>query len=185
MDEQQLIYPVARLLANPRIFHAISNYLGGPDADTIRDTFYELLEHSFKDIENPEECSFDSEDACFIAKGEEGAFEIALDCGIAASLEAIEGEMRAQFSNDNEMAAASAIYQRLVTAIEESNPELAGDIVLCSPPTPGNYYLRSRDGDRFEGNFHLLSDPDSLYSFNVEVIDVNEDQLRATIHPLR
>jgi len=32
MDEQQLIYPVARLLANPRIFHAIANYLGGPDA---------------------------------------------------------------------------------------------------------------------------------------------------------
>lgn len=184
MDEQQLIYPVARLLANPRIFHAIANYLGGPDADTIKETFYELLEHGFQEVEDPDECAFDSHEACFIVRGEESNFEIVLDTGIAASLEAIEGEMRAQFSNDSEMAAASVIYQRLVTAIEESNPEFAGNIALCSPPTPGNYYLRSRDGDRFEGSFHLLSDPDSLYSFNVEVIDVNSDQLRATIHPI-
>ena len=184
MDEQQLIYPVARLLANPRIFHAIANYLGGPDAETIKDTFYELLEHGFQAYEDPVECSFDSEEVCFLTRGEGENFEIVLDTGIAASLEAIEGELRAQFSDDSEMAAASVIYQRLVTAIEESNPEFAGNIALCSPPTPGNFYLRSRDGDRFEGSFHLLSDPDSLYSFNVEVIDVNTDQLRATIRPI-
>lgn len=184
MDEQQLIYPVARLLANPRIFHAVANYFGGPDAETIKDTFYELLEHGFQMLDDPEDCAFDSEEVCFITKGDGAIFEIVLDTGIAANLEAIEGELRAQFSNDNEMAAASAIYQRLVTAIEESNPELAGNIALCSPPTPGNYYLRSRDGDRFEGSFHLLSDPERLYSFNVEVIDVNTDQLRATIRPI-
>ena len=184
MDEQQLIYPVARLLANPRIFHAISNYLGGPDADVLKETFYELLEHGFQDFEGPDECAFDSEEVCFLARDEGAAFEIVLDSGIAASLEAIEGEMRAQFSDDSEMAAASAIYQRLVAAIEESNPEFSGNIALCSPPTPGNFYLRSRDGDRFEGSFHLLSEPERLYSFNVEVIDVNTDQLRATIRPI-
>ena len=184
MDEQQLIYPVARLLANPRIFHAVANYFGGPDAETIKDTFYELLEHGFQMLDDPEDCAFDSEEVCFLTKEDGAIFEIVLDTGIAANLEAIEGELRAQFSNDNEMAAASAIYQRLVTAIEESNPELAGNIALCSPPTPGNYYLRSRDGDRFEGSFHLLSDPERLYSFNVEVIDVNTDQLRATIRPI-
>jgi hypothetical protein len=184
MDEQQLIYPVARLLANPRIFHAIANYFGGPDADTLKETFYDLLEHGFQLFDNPEDCEFDSEEVCFLVKDEGAIFEIILDSGIAANLEAIEGEIRAQISNDSEMAAASAIYQRLVSAIEESNPEFAGNIALCSPPTPGNYYLRSRDGDRFEGSFHLLSDPERLYSFNVEVIDVNTDQLRATIRPI-
>jgi hypothetical protein len=184
MDEQQLIYPVARLLANPRIFHAIANYFDGPDAETIKETFYELLEHNFQLVENADECVFESKEVCFLSREDGAMFEIVLDTGIAANLEAIEGEMRAQITNDSEMAAASAIYQRLVTAIEESNPEFTGNIALCSPPTPGNSYLRSRDGDRFEGSFHLLTDPDRLYSFNVEVIDVNTDQLKATIHPI-
>jgi hypothetical protein len=184
MDEQQLIYPVARLLANPRIFHAISNYLGGPDAETLKETFYELLEHGLQLFDSPEEYAFNSDEVCFISRDEGAFFEIVLDSGIAANLEAIEGEIRAQITDDSEMIAASAIYQRLVSAIEESNPEFTGNIALCSPPTPGNFYLRSRDGDRFEGSFHLLSDPESLYSFNVEVIDVNTDQLRATIRPI-
>jgi hypothetical protein len=185
MDEQQLIYPVERLLANPRIFYAIANYLDGPDAETIKETFYELLEHNFQTQEDPAECSFDSEEVCFISRDGGGSFEIVLDVGLAANLQAVEGEIRAQISNDSEMAAASAIYQRLVLAIEESNPEFSGDIALCSPPTPGNSYLRSIDGDRFEGSFHLLSDPDRLYSFNVEVIDVNTDKLVATIQQIQ
>lgn len=184
MEEQQLIYPVGRLLANPRIFFAIANYFEGPDAETIKETFYELLEYNFNSFEDPEDCVFESEEVCFLKKDGGANFEIVLDSGIAANLQAIEGEIRAQISNDSEMAAASAIYQRLVTAIEESNPEFAGNIALCSPPTPGNSFLRSTDGDRFEGSFHLLSDPDRLYSFNVEVIDVNTDQLRATIRPI-
>lgn len=185
MEEQKLIYPVERLLANPRVFYAIANYFEGPDAETLRETFYDLLEHGFNLLEEPEDCAFDANEVCFYEKEDGSSFEIVLDSGIAASLQAIEGEIRAHISNDSEMAAASAIYQRLVSAIEESNPELAGNIALCSPPTPGNSYLRSRDGDRFEGSFHLLSDPDRLYSFDVEVIDVNTDQLRATIHPIR
>lgn len=184
MNENQLIYPVERLLANPRVFHAISNYLEGPDAETLKETFYELLEHSFIFTENPDDCEFTAKEVCFISRNDGEEFEIVLDTGVTASFEAYEGAIRAQITNDTEMAAASAIYKRLVTAIEESNPEFQGDIALCSPPTPGNSYLRSADGDRFVGSFHLLSDPDRVFSFNVEVIDVSTDQLKATIHPI-
>jgi hypothetical protein len=98
-------------------------------------------------------------------------------------LQAVQGEVRAHITNANELAASSAIYQRIVQAIEEVEPELKGEVVLCSPPTPGNSYLRSEDGDRFEGQFHLLSDPDKVYNFHVEVIDVVRDELKAHIHP--
>jgi len=87
-------------------------------------------------------------------------------------------------TNDGEMAATSAIYSRLVKAIEETNPELSGNIALCSPPTPANQYLRSDDGDRFEGSFHLLTDPDKQFAFNVEIVDVKTDDLKAFIRPL-
>jgi hypothetical protein len=40
------------------------------------------------------------------------------------------------------------------------------------------------DGDRFEGEFHLLTDPDKQYAFNIEIVDVNNNDLRAVIKPL-
>ncbi len=183
MDEQKLIYPVARLLANPRLFHAISEYLGGPDSDTVREAFYDLLEYSITNADSPEECIFEAEEVCFQASNDGINFDIIFDTGYASNLCAVEGELHASITSDSDMAASFAIYQRLVRSIEESHPELEGNIVLCSPPTPGNSYLRSNDGNRFEGSFHLLSDPEKLYSFNVEVIDVATDQLKATICP--
>lgn len=185
MDAQlQLIYPISRLLSNPRIFYAIADYLGGPDPDTLKDAFYDLLEHNFADQENPEDCVFDAEEICFKISDDGVDCQMILDNGIAYLLQAIEGEIRAQITNDTEMAATTAIYKRIVTAIEEAHPDLAGNIVLCSPPTPGNQYLRSDDGDRFEGSFHLLSDPERTYAFHIEVIDVRNDQLKATIQPI-
>jgi hypothetical protein len=82
------------------------------------------------------------------------------------------------------MAATSAIYDRIVKSLVEANPEFDGNIALVSPPTPGNSYLRSADGERFEGSFHLLSDPDRQFAFNVDIIDVNRDILRATYTPM-
>jgi hypothetical protein len=82
------------------------------------------------------------------------------------------------------MAAASAIYERIVKSIVEANPAFANNIALCSPPTPGNSYLRSEDGERFEGEFHLLSDPESQYAFHVDIVDVQADILKATYKPL-
>lgn len=178
-----IIYPVSRLLAQPKVFNAIANYFKGPDADTIRSSFYELLEIEF-DEEDPEDCEFEAEDVIFTSENDGAIFTIQLDTGIACKLEAIEGEIRAQINTDSELAATSAVYQRLVLAIEESCPEFSGDIALCSPPTPGNNFLSSDDGDCFVGSFHLKSNPDKRFSFNIMVIDPDADEMRATIKPM-
>jgi hypothetical protein len=176
----ELIYPVSRLLANPRIFYAISNYLEGPDADTLKCAFYDLLEYGFPDYEDVEEIEFIAEEISFSFEPEDASVRITLDTGLSSVLKPIDGEIKAQITNDHEMAATSAIYARIVLALEEANPEFSGNIALCSPPTPGNSYLRSEDGERFEGEFHLLTDPDRQYSFNVDIIDVKENLLKAT-----
>lgn len=180
----EIIYPVERLLANPRIFFAIANFLGGPDGEVLKESFYELIEHGFADYEDPEEIEFQAEEICFSIDVEDGTVQMTLDTGLASVLKPIEGEIKAQITNDHEMAATSAIYARIVTAIEEANPDFAGNIALCSPPTPGNSYLRSEDGERFQGEFHLLSDPESQYAFSVDIIDVNADILKATYKPI-
>ena len=180
----EILYPVERLLANPRIFFAIANYLGGPDGETLKQSFYELMEYGFGEYEDPEEVEFVAEEICFAIDPEDGTLQMTLDTGLASILKPIEGEVKAQITNDHEMAATSAIYDRLVTAIVEANPDFDGNIALCSPPTPGNSYLRSSDGERFEGSFHLLSDPERQYTFNVDIIDVNADILKATYKPI-
>ena len=180
----ELIYPVNRLLANPRVFYAIANYLDGPDAETLKDTFYDMLEYHFIDAENPDDCEFDSDEIAFRVTDSDGTVEIVLSSGLSSILKPVEGETKAQISNDHEMAATSAIYQRIVAAIEESNPDFSGNIALCSPPTPGNHYLRSHDGERFEGSFHLLTEPEREFAFNIDIVDVNRDILRATYKPL-
>jgi hypothetical protein len=180
----ELFYQVERLLQNPRVFCAIANYFGGPDADALKETFFDLLEYGFGDYDDAEECEFTATEVLFRMAGD-GTFEITLDSGVSATLKPVEGEVKAQITNDLQMAATSAIYQRIVSAIEETNPEFSGNIVLCSPPTPGNAYLRSEDGERFEGSFHLLSDPDLQYAFTVNIIDVQRDVLQATYKPLQ
>ena len=180
----QVIYPVSRLLANPRVFYAIAVELGGPDGETLKTAFYELLEYDLSEFEDVDDCEFQATEACFKCEGDGGKCEIILDNGLMSVLEAIDGEIRAAISNDGEFAASSAIYNRLVQAIKESNPEFDGDIALCSPPTPANAYLRSEDGDSFVGKFHLLSDPDRVFSFEVEVLDLNTDDLKATVKPV-
>jgi len=180
----ELVYPVHRLLANPRVFFAIANYLDGPDALTLKDAFLDLLEYNFIDEEDPEDCEFDATEVAFRISEEDGTVNIVLNTGLASVLQPVDGEMRASISNDHEMAATSAIYQRIVAAIEESNPEFSGNIALCSPPHPGNQYLRSNDGERFEGEFHLLTDPDRQFAFTVDIVDVQQDILRATYRPI-
>ena len=179
-----IFYPVERLFANPRVFFAIANYLGGPDGDTLKEAFYELMEYGFEEAENPGEVQFEANEVCFSIDDNDGTIQITLDSGLASILKPIEGEMRSLITNDHEMAATSAIYDRIVKSLIEANPDFDGDIALCSPPTPGNSYLRSEDGERFEGAFHLLSDPDRQYAFHVDIIDVQSDILRATYRPI-
>ena len=180
----EIFYPVERLFANPRIFYAIANYLGGPDGETLKDSFYDLMEFGFGEYEDPDEVEFMADKLCFSMDPESGVLQLTLNTGLASILKPLEGEARAQITNDHEMAATSAIYDRLVTAIVAANPDFAGNIALCSPPTPGNSYLRSLDGERFEGSFHLLSDPDKQFSFAVDIVDVNADILKASYKPL-
>jgi hypothetical protein len=180
----EIFYPVERLFANPRIFYAIANALEGPDGETLKQAFYELMEHGFAEFEDPEDIEFLADEACFSINPEDGEVQITLNTGLASILKPIEGELKAQITNDHEMAAASAIYDRIVKSIVEANPDFDGNIALCSPPTPGNSYLRSDDGERFEGSFHLLTDPDRQYTFNVDIIDVQRDILKATYKPL-
>ena len=181
----QIVYPVSRLLANPRVIYAIANHLEGPDGETLKEAFYDLIEHSMEDFEDAEDCEFDAVEVAFRIDGDEdGKVEIILSNGLMSVLEPLHGEFRTLITNDGEMAATSAIYSRLVKAIEETNPDLSGNIALCSPPTPANHYLRSDDGDRFEGSFHLLTDPEKQFAFNVEIVDVKTDDLKAFIRPL-
>lgn len=179
----ELFYPVERLLGNPRVFFAIANYMGGPDGESLKEAFLDLLEHGLDDFENPEDCEFQASEVLFRIH-DNGTFDIVLDNGLCSLMKPVEGEIRAHITNDFEMAATTAIYQRIISAIEDTNPDFQGNIVLCSPPTPGNAYLRSEDGERFEGSFHLLSDPEREYAFNVDIIDVKEDILKATYKPL-
>jgi len=180
----EIFYPVERLFANPRVFFAIANYLGGPEGEVLKQSFYELMEYGFDEYEDPDDVEFAAEEVCFSIDPEDGTVQMTLDTGLASILKPIEGEIKAQITNDHEMAATSAIYDRIVTALVEANPEFKNNIALCSPPTPGNSYLRSSDGERFEGAFHLLTDPDLQYSFNVDIIDVNSDILKATYRPI-
>lgn len=176
----EIYYPVHRLLANPRIFWAIANYIGGPDGDILKDSFYELLELSFQDNDEVEELEFEASEVCFRIHEESGAVDILFDTGVASVLKPVEGEVRANITNDLELAATTAIYKRIVEAIEKENPAFTGNIALCSPPTPGNSYLRTANGEGFHGEFHLLTDPNEKFAFVVNILDVNADVLQAT-----
>jgi hypothetical protein len=180
----EIFYPVDRLFANPRIFYAIANALQGPDGEILKQSFYELMEFGFSEYEDPEDIEFAADEVCFSIDSEDGEVHITLNTGLASILKPVEGELKAQITNDHEMAATSAIYDRIVKSIIEANPDFDGDIALCSPPTPGNSYLRSPDGERFEGSFHLLSDPDREYAFTVDILDVQHDILKATYKPI-
>jgi hypothetical protein len=179
---QEIIYPVDRLLANPKVFFAIANRIQGPDASLLKDLFYDLLEVDINESDS-DEIEFHATEVCFRESPDEpGVIQVILDTGTAAELRP-QGEYVAGIVNQDQLEITSSIYKRLVTAIEESRPEFAGDVVLCDPPMPSNQYLRSEDGERFDGSFHLLSDPETTFDFSIEVIDIPNDILKATVFP--
>lgn len=178
-----IVYPFSRLLANPKLFFAISDYLGGPDPETLRESFYELLEAESPD-DPSEELTFDVEEVYFEANDNGSEYLITFDNGKMLKLEAYGEEVNAQMSSEMDFLAASTVNRRLIDAIEESHPELKDDIALEHPPTPGNGFLSSGDGEHFEGSFHLRSNPDIKYAFRVAIIDPELDQLEAKIQPM-
>jgi len=190
MDTTQIIYPVRRLLANPRIFMAIAKELGGPDWETIANAFYDLIEHDIIHEEDNEDGGFSAPEACFRLKPENDAvIQIILPDGSAVELHPQtnggEEEYYASIKTEEEFAITSSINARLIRAIEEVAPEVIGDVALCEPPTPANEFLRDSENDCFSGQFHLMSDPEKLYDFRVEVIDLSTDELKAFVHPVQ
>jgi len=192
MDTRQIIYPTERLLANPRVFMAIAREFDGPDWETIANAFYDLIEHDILQEDEMEDVAFNAPEVCFREKpGAPEVMQIVLPDGNAVELHPTassgdgEEEYYAAVKTEQDVAITSTINARLIRAIEEAAPEVAGDVALCEPPTPANEFLRDSDDDCFRGQFHLMSDPDRVYDFRVEVVDLSTDQLRASVRPIR
>ena len=182
METRQVIYPTERLLANPRIFMAIANEFDGPDWETFRDAFYDLIEAEFEDSDVEPE--FNIPEVCFReSPDDEDVFQVVLTNGMAIELRPQDGDKYSIVRNENELGIVSAIYGRLVKAIEEARPDLKGDISLSDIPTLSNGFLRDDDDDCFKGTFTLLSEPEKKFKFQVDIIDLHGDELTATVEP--
>lgn len=181
--DQQIIYPVERLLANPKVFMAIANEVGGPDWETLASAFYDLIEVNVLEADSLEDAVFSGKEVCFRRKpDDEEVIQVILNDGTAMELHpSEEEEYYAAVRTEEELGIVSSIYGRLVRAIEEAAPEFADNIALCEPPTPANSYLRDEDKDCFSGQFHLLSDPDEVYDFDVEIVSIRDDELKASV----
>jgi len=180
MEERQIIWPTERIMANPKIFQAIADYFEGPEWDVFAGAFYDLMEGEIEEMDIPQ---FLIGEVCFREKPDEPeVFQVVLSNGSAIELRPNEGVYSVVQSEDD-LAIVSTIYGRLIKALEIARPDLKGDIALCDMPTMANGFLRDEDGDAFRGTFHLLSDPDSLHKFVVDVIDIASDDLRARVDP--
>ena len=181
MDSRQIIYPTDRLLANPRIFMAIANYFDGPDWETLRDAFYDLMEAEFEDTDIEPE--FEVPEVAFREKPEDPeVYQVVLTNGMAIELKPDNGSYSIVMSEED-LGVVSVIYGRLVKAIEEARPDLKGDISLDDVPSLSNGFLRDEDDDCFRGTFSLLSVPETRFKFKVDIIDLAKDEMKATIEP--
>lgn len=190
--ENQIIYPVRRLLANPRVFVAIAQEFDGPDGETISGAFYDLIEYDILNEEDPSDAVFAADEVCFRLKPEdETILQIILSDGNAIELHPAsrsDGEAEeyyAAIKTEEEFAITSSINARLIRAIEEAEPDVIGDVALCEPPTPANEFLRDLENDCFSGKFHLMSDPEKVYDFRVDVIDLSTDKLQAHVRRIQ
>ena len=185
MSDNQIIYPVGRILANPKIFIAVADLLEGPEWEVLAESFYDLMEADWD--EDPEQMPlFDTTlEVCFREDpDEETVFQVILSNGNAVELRPQEGGgSYTSVATEDDFTAVSAIYSRLIKALEEERPDLKDDIALVDLPTPGNGFLRDKDGNAFRGAFHLKSDPEKKFKFIVDVIDISDDVLKASIQP--
>ena len=184
MDSRQIIYPTDRLLANPKVFQAIANFFEGPDWDVLADAFYDLMESQFLE-DNDIIPNFEHREVCFREKpGDPDTYQVILSNGDAIELKPdANGDTYSLISTEDDLGVVSAIYGRIVKAIEESCPDLTDDIALTSMPTESNSFLRDNEGDAFRGTFHLKSDPEKVFDFVVNIINLEDDDLRAEVTP--
>ena len=189
MELEQIIYPVTRLLANPRVFWAIANSFDGPPGDVIQDAFYDVIEQPIHDVEDLELAVWGATEICFRMDEErEGVFQIITDNGLAIELHPEEGDESggsrySTIKNMEQLQVSSQIYTHLIKAITEVRPDLSGDIALVDMPTEANGFLRDQEKDCFSGKFHLLSDSEKTFNFEIEIIDLPKGELKATVTP--
>ena len=183
----QVIYPTHRLLGNPRVFWAIANSFDGPPGELIQDAFYDILEHHINELDDLEEADWGSSEFCFRMDDErEGVFQVIANSGQAVELhpqgDGTEGGSRySTIKNMEQLSVSSHIYTHLVRSLEEARPDLAGDIALVEMPSEANGFLRDKTGDKFAGQFHLMSDPDKLFNFEIDILDLNAGELKASV----
>lgn len=169
---------------------AVANYFekvcdSSPDWETFRDALYDLLEGEFEDSDV--EPQFDEPEVCFrVSPDDDEVFQVVLTSGMAIELRPQDGEEGGYqtVSSEEELGVASAIYNRLVRAIEIARPELKGDISLSEVPVINNGFLRDDDGDAFRGTFSLLSDSEKKFNYVVNVVDLEADELVAEVEPI-
>jgi hypothetical protein len=182
MESPQIIYPTTRLLANPKVFIAIANYFDGPDWETFAHAFYDLIESQFLEDDSVEPDLNVCPEVCFREKPEDpDTYQVILSNGEAIELRPDGDDTWSLISTEEDLGVVSAIYGRIVKAIEEKRPDLADDVALTNMPTESNSFLRSGDGDAFRGTFHLKSDPEKVFDFVVNIIDLEDDDLRAEV----
>lgn len=161
---------------------AIANEFDGPDWETFRDAFYDLIESEFEDQDV--EPTFNIPEVAFRESPDDpDVFQVILTNGMAIELKPQDGDSYSIVKNENELGVVSAIYGRLVKAIEEARPDLVGDISLDNVPTLSNDFLRDEHEDCFKGTFTLLSDASKKFTFKVDIVDLAGDELTATVEP--
>ena len=187
MEFDQIIYPITRLLANPRIFYAIANSFDGPPGDVIQDAFYDIIEHKVHEVEDLEEAEWGATEVCFrLDEEREGVFQIITDEGFAIELhpqgdDTESGSRYSTIKSMEQLNVSSHIYSHLIRSIEQVRPDLKDNIALVEMPTEANGFLRDETGDKFSGRFHLLSDSAKIYEFSIEIIDLQAGELQASV----
>lgn len=187
----QIGWPVERILRNPDIILAIANRLGFPHWEAMFEAFYLLLENELFEAsrqvyegeviindedEMREQFIWSSEEVMFTYFFEENTLQVLGDSGMMIQMQEGtspvigRGEKRKSgIRNPEDFQISSTLYQGFIEQIEKEVPELKGDIVLCDPPVPSNNFLRDEETDMFIGFFHLISNPEKIYRFEITV----------------
>ena len=183
--EDQIILPIIRILGNPKLMMAVANAIEGPDWEILINAFYDLVDAHVVEFDDPDKCEFPEGECCIRRDPEdETVFQVILSTGEAIELRPVADGNYTAIRDQEDLGVVSVIYGRIVRAIEQACPELAGDINLTEMPTPANRYLRDETDDKFKGTFSLLSDEIKKYSFEIEIIDVDNDELKAEVKPI-
>ncbi len=177
-----IVYPVARLLAEPRLIYAAAEYLNDIDGDLLKEAFLTAVEYAilYADggFDSAEEVKFhyDEED--------ENILYVSLDNGTTVTIEMIDPDHVTHVVTQQDLDTVSGLFSKLVKAIEDTDPSLKDDVSLSQIPSQANRWLCSEDGNFFVGDFHLRSDPDKRFSYKISVTDADTCQLSATIKPI-